>query len=65
MNVDPFELFGEEWMTPTRKGDVIAQLQQLPVSAAIKRTVYARWCDIVNVPKSELDFRAVQRRVES
>lgn len=63
MNIDPVELFGEALMHAAGKGAVIAQLQQLPVSMAIKRAVYARWCDLVEVSKEEIDFRALARPV--
>ena len=63
MNIDPVELFGAELVTPKAKGQVIAQLQLLSVSAAIKRTTYARWCELADVPKDDIDFRAVTRKV--
>lgn len=61
MGVDPIELFGDENMSPERKSFVIARLRELPVSNAIKRTVYARWCALVDVPIDVLDMRLVQK----
>lgn len=65
MNVDPVELFGEAMMHRQFLPNVIEQLHRLPISAAIRRTTFIRWCDLVGHVPSEAEIRRVTAKYEA
>ncbi len=63
MNPDPLELVTVEMLKPAWRDRVLALLETAPVSGAIKRRVYQRWCELAGADARTEDYRRLTRSV--